>query len=75
MSIKNIPFHFVVTAEGADRVDDPIHLLQGHAVHSLAQHLEVRADLFVVVGVVRVVAFVEHGQNGVCVAVARAFET
>ena len=61
---------FVVTAEGADRVNDPIYLLQGQAVHSLVQRLEVRPDLFVVVGIVLVVAFVEHGQHGLGIAVA-----
>jgi len=60
----------MIPAELADRVDDPIHLLQGHAVHLPVEFVEVFLDLFIVVGVVLVVALVEHGQNRLTVAVA-----
>ena len=63
------PSPLVVTAESADRVDDSVDLLQAQAVHLLVQCLEVRPDLFVVVGATLVVALVEHSQNGVGVAV------
>ena len=46
-----------------DRIDDLIHLSYGHLIHLLVQLIEVRADLFVVVGIVFVVTFVEHGED------------
>lgn len=62
------PSPFVVTAEGADRVDDPVHLAQLHAVHPLVQFVEVRLDLGTVHGVDFVVGFIEQSQGGRTVA-------
>ena len=57
----------MIPAEFADRIDDVIHLPERHSVHLLVELMEVRTDLFVIVGIVFVVAFVEHGQDGVAV--------
>ena len=51
----------MVTAQLADRIDDLIHLPQGHSVHLLVKLIEIRLYLLIIVGIVLVVAFVEHG--------------
>ena len=40
---------FVVTAEGADRIHDLIHLTQRHAVHQLVQPVEILLDLVIAI--------------------------
>ena len=60
----------MISAELADWVEDLIHLPQGHSVHLSIEFIEVCFDLFVVVGVILVVAFVEHGQHGIAISVA-----
>ena len=55
---------FVVTAEGADRIYDLIHLPQRHAVHQLVQLVEILLDLVIVHQIDFIIGFVEHIQNG-----------
>ena len=62
------PSPFMIPAEGADGVDDPVHLAQLHAVHPLVQFVEVRLDLGTVHGVDFVVGFIEQSQGGRTVA-------
>ena len=47
---------FIIPAELADRVNNVIHLPQGHSVHLLVKLIEVRADLLVVVWAVFIMA-------------------
>ena len=54
------PCLLMIPAELANRVNDLIHLPQGHSIHLLVKLVEVRTDLFIVVWIVFVVAFVEH---------------
>ena len=61
----------VIPAELTDWVDDLIHLPQGHAIHLPVQLVEVFLDLFVVIGIVLVVALVEHGSDRLAIAVVR----
>ena len=49
---------FMIPAEFANRVDDLIQLTERHSVHLLVELIEILADLFIVVGVVFVEAFV-----------------
>ena len=58
----------VVTAEGTERIQDGIHLPEGHAVHGLVEGMEVRLGLCVVHVVDLVVGFVETSQDGITVA-------
>lgn len=58
----------MVPAKAADRVQDPVHLPEGHAVHLLIKLVEVLFDSAVVHGVDLGVGFVEHGQNGLAAA-------
>jgi len=53
----------MIPAEFAYGINDLIHLPELHPVHLLVELIEVRTDLLVVIGVVFVVAFVEHLQN------------
>ena len=53
----------MISAQFADRVDDLIHLPQGYPVHLLVEFVEVSFNLLVVIGIVFVVAFIEHSQN------------
>ena len=48
----------MIPAEFADRVDDLIHLPQGHSVHLPVEFIEVRLYLLVIVGIVFVEAFI-----------------
>jgi len=59
----------MIPAEFTDRVDDLVHLSQGHPIHLLVEYVEVGFYLLVVVGIIFIVAFVEHGQNGLPIAV------
>ena len=59
----------MIPAKLTDRINDLIYLLQWHTVHLPVEFVEVFLDLFVVIGVVLVVALVEHGQNRLTVAV------
>ena len=52
---------FMVTAKFTHRVYDFIHIPERHLVHLLVELIEVSSDLFVIVGIVFVIAFVEHG--------------
>jgi len=58
----------MIPAESTDGIDDPIHLLQLHAVHRLVQRIEICLDLVVIRGVNCVVGFVEKCQDGVGIA-------
>ena len=60
----------MLPAEGAEGIDDPVHVLQGHAVHGLVQVIKICLDLFVVGGAALVVALIQHIQNGITVAKA-----
>ena len=42
----------MIPAELTDRIDDVIHLPQGHSVHLLVELIEVRLYLLVVIGIV-----------------------
>ena len=53
----------MIAAESANRVDDLIHFPQRHAIHLLVELMEVRSYPLIVVGIVFVVALVEHGQD------------
>ena len=61
----------MIPAEFAHRVDDLVHLSQGHPVHLLVELMEVRSYLLIVVGIVFVVALVEHGQDRFAVSEVR----
>ena len=60
----------MIAAESANRIDDLIHLPQRHAIHLLVELMEVRSYLLIVVGIVFVVALVEHGQDRFAVSEA-----
>ena len=53
----------MIPAEFADWVYDFIHLLQGHTVHLLIELIEVCLYLLIIVGIMFVVALVEHVQD------------
>ena len=53
----------MIPAEFTDWVDNLIHLPERHSVHLLVELIEVRAVLFVIVGIVFVVALVKHGED------------
>ena len=59
----------MVPAEFADRVDDFVHLPQGHPIHLLVQLIEICFYLLIIIGAVFVVAFIEHSQHGISIAV------
>ena len=61
----------MIPAEFANRVDDLIHLPQGHAVHLPVEFVEVFFDLLVMVRVILVVTLVEHDQDRLTIAVVR----
>ena len=52
------PGSLMISAQPADRVYDPVDLLQRHPVHLLVQLMEISLDLFVVVRVMFIVALV-----------------
>ena len=53
----------MIRAEGADRIDDPIHLPEGHSVHFLIQCVEISFDLVVVIRMIFVVTLIKDAQN------------
>ena len=53
----------MIPAQLTDRIDNFVHLPERHSVHLLVELMEVRTDLLVIVGIVFVVAFVEHGED------------
>ena len=55
---------FVVTAEGADWIDNLIHLPERHAIHQLIQFMEILLDLVIIHQVDFIVGFVEHSEDG-----------
>ena len=57
----------MIPAELTDRVDDPIHLLERHSIHLLVEFIEVCANLLIIIGIVFIVALVEHGQDRISV--------
>ena len=59
----------MICTQLTDRVDDLIHLPEGHAVHLPVEFVEVFFDLLIIVRVVLVVALVEQGQNRLAIAV------
>ena len=58
----------MIPAEGTDRVNDPIHILQFHAVHGLVQGIEVGLYLPVVHRIHLGVGFVKKGQDRITAA-------
>ena len=58
----------MIPAKLADRIDDLIHPPQRYSVHLLVEFVEVRTDLLVVVGIVFIVALIEHDQDGLSIA-------
>ena len=58
----------MIPAEFTDRVNDLIHLPERHPIHLPVELVEVRTDLFVVIGIVFVVALVEHGEDRLAIA-------
>ena len=62
---------FMIPAELTDRIDDVIHLPQGHPVHLLVKLIEVCLYLLIIIWIVLVVAFVEHSQNRLPIAKVR----
>lgn len=58
----------MIPAELADRVYDFVHLPERHSIHLLVELVEIRTNLLVVIGIVFVVTFVEHSQNGLSIA-------
>ena len=54
-----------------NRVYNVIHLPQAHSVYLLVELMEAHADLFVIVGIIFVMALVEHGQDGFIVPKVR----
>ena len=61
----------MIPAEPTDRINDAVHLPERHPIHLLVELIEVRTDLLVVIGIVFVVAFIEHRQNGVTIPKVR----
>ena len=61
----------MIMAEFTDWIDNLIHLPQGHSVHLLVELVEVRLYLLIVIGIIFVIAFVEHGQDGLSIAKVR----
>ena len=59
----------MLPAEGADHINDPIHLTEGHSVHLLVQIDKGIFDLSVVQPVAFAVSVVQHIQDRVAVAV------
>lgn len=52
----------MIPTQFAYRIDDLIHLPQGHSVHLPVQLIEICLYLLVVVRIVFVMVFVKHGQ-------------
>lgn len=61
----------VIPAQFTVWVDNLIHLPQRHTVHLLVELIEILADLFIVVGVVFVEAFVQQTQDGIRISIIR----
>ena len=61
----------MIPAQLADGIDDLIHLSQRHPIHLLVQLIEICFDLFIVIGIMFVVALVEHGQDGLAISEVR----
>ena len=53
----------MVTAQFADWIDDLIHLPKRHPIHLLVELIEICLYLLVVIGIVFVMALIEHSQN------------
>ena len=61
------PAFLMITAEGTNRGDDPVHLLEGHTVHGPVQHIKVGSDLFVVQIVDLIVGLIKKRQDGITI--------
>jgi len=59
----------MLPAEGADYINDPIHLPEGHPVHLLVQIGKGSFDLSIIQPVAFAVSIVQHIQDRVAVAV------
>ena len=57
----------MVTAELADRVDDPVHLPKRHAVHQFIEFVKVSPDGIVIQTIQFAVGFIQECQDGVTV--------
>ena len=64
----------MIPAELADRVSNAIHLPERHSIHLLVELVEVRLYLLVIVGIVLVVALVEHSQDGLSIPEVRRMD-
>ena len=53
----------VISAKGTNRIDDPIHLFQGPAVHALVEFFEVGFDLLVLEAAMFVIGIVQNFQD------------
>ena len=60
----------MLPAEGADHINDPIHLPEGHSVHPLVQIGKGCFDLSVVQPVAFAVSVVQHIQDRMAVTIA-----
>lgn len=55
-------FLFMIPAQLINRIDDLIHLPQGHPIHLLVEFVEACPNLLIVIWVVLIVTLVEHGE-------------
>ena len=63
---------FMMATKAAHRINDLIHLPQGHAVHLLVEPLEIRLDLLIGHGVDVAVGFVEEAQHRLVISQIQA---
>ena len=54
---------FMVTAEGADRIENSVHFLQLHTVHGPVKFIEICFDLLVVKALQFDIAFIKQRQH------------
>ena len=60
----------MLPAEGADHINDPIHLPEGHTMHLLVQIGKGCFDLSIIQSVAFAVSVVQHIQDGMAVTIA-----
>lgn len=65
------PSPFMISAEGADGIEDVIYLPQIHTVHLAVQFVEVRLDPVIVHAVLFAVGLVQQGKYRIAVAEVR----
>ena len=62
---------FVIPAECTQGINDSVHLLQGHPVHSRIEGVEVSLNLCIIHVLNLAVGFIKQRQNGIAVAKIR----